>query len=606
MKHASVLFFLALFMSSLWAVTIPPGDISGVWTADQSPYEILGNISVPDGQTLQIQPGITIIFTGHFDLICLGSIRALGTVNDSITFTASTSATGWHGIRYMSPATTNESSTYSHCIFEYGKALEGASIDKYGGAFYIEDFSDIEIRNCHFRHNQAVWGASIQMKNASIIIEDNLFEYNYSEYSGAAIRCFEGSNSYIRNNIIQNNTSGIGGAGLYSYLSAPTLVSNIFRNNHADVHGACVALDQSSPLFINDLFVDNTSAESGGAIQSTSVSNPTFINCTISGNNAEYGGALYCYLESDPTFKNTIIYGNTAAWGSQVYLYNGDSDPDFYYCDLEGGAAAFFGNGAAGAYSGVTVELVDADPAFEGTGDHPYQLTGLSGCLNAGNPDTTQTWLPEFDLAGQNRIYNDVVDIGAYEFQGEPIQLSADFTADVTTGSAPLTVQFTDLTSGVPVLWSWDFNLDGTPDSSEQNPTWTYDSEGTYSVSLTVSDGSDMDTEIKFDYIVAGDVAAPSLPNPECSLAQNTPNPFNPETTIRFSLDAPAHTVLALYNTRGQKITTLIDAKLTSGTHAATWNGRDADDHAVSSGVYVYELQVNDTVIDRKRALLLK
>lgn len=606
MKHVTVLFFLTLLLSSLWAVTIPPGDVSGIWTAAQSPYEILGDITVPNGQTLQIEPGVTVIFTAHYDLTCMGSIRALGTAADSVTFTASSPDVGWHGIRYMSTSATNESSMYNHCIFEYGKALEGASIDKYGGAFYIEDFSGIEIRNCHFRYNQAVWGASIQMKNASIIIEDNRFEYNHSQYSGAAIRCFEGSDSYIRNNLIQHNTSGIGGAGLYSYLSAPTLVSNIFRNNHADVHGACVALDQSSPVFINCLFVDNTSTDSGGAIQSTSVSNPVFINCTIAGNHAEYGGALYCYLESDPSFKNTIIYGNTAAWGSQVYLYNGDSDPNFYYCNLEGGPGAFFGNGAAGAYSGAQVAVIETDPAFMGSGDHPYQLTGLSGCLNAGNPDTTQTWLPEFDLAGEDRIYNDIVDIGAYEFQGDPIQLGADFAADITAGPAPLTVQFTDLSTGIPILWSWDFNLDGTPDSAEQNPSWTYTAEGTYSVSLTVSDGSGMDTEIKFDYIVVGDVSTPELPTAGCTLAQNAPNPFNPSTTISFSLDAPAHAQLTVFNARGQKVTTLVDATLASGLHTTVWNGTDDAGNPVSSGVYFYQMQVDDQLIDRKRALLLK
>ncbi len=82
--------------------------------------------------------------------------------------------------------------------------------------------------------------------------------------------------------------------------------------------------------------------------------------------------------------------------------------------------------------------------------------------------------------------------------------VTADFTADVTGGQAPLTVQFTDLSvavSGDIVSWEWDFNNDGTIDSYDQNPSWTYTDNGSYTVKLTASDGTDTDTEIKTDYI---------------------------------------------------------------------------------------------------------
>jgi hypothetical protein len=115
-----------------------------------------------------------------------------------------------------------------------------------------------------------------------------------------------------------------------------------------------------------------------------------------------------------------------------------------------------------------------------------------------------------------------------------------------------------------------------------------------------------MDTEIKFDYIVVGDVSTPELPTAGCTLAQNAPNPFNPSTTISFSLDAPAHAQLTVFNARGQKVTTLVDATLASGLHTTVWNGTDDAGNPVSSGVYFYQMQVDDQLIDRKRALLLK
>jgi PKD repeat protein len=85
----------------------------------------------------------------------------------------------------------------------------------------------------------------------------------------------------------------------------------------------------------------------------------------------------------------------------------------------------------------------------------------------------------------------------------------ADFSADVTGGYYPLTVHFTDRSRGSPTSWAWDFDNDGTVDSTSQNPSWTYSRSGTYSVALTVSDHGSTDREIITDYVT---VAAPGPP----------------------------------------------------------------------------------------------
>ncbi len=72
----------------------------------------------------------------------------------------------------------------------------------------------------------------------------------------------------------------------------------------------------------------------------------------------------------------------------------------------------------------------------------------------------------------------------------------ADFSTSVTSGYAPLAVQFTDKSTGSPTSWSWNFG-DGTPDSSEVSPAHTYNTQGTYVAKLTVSNanGSSPKTE---------------------------------------------------------------------------------------------------------------
>jgi len=76
-----------------------------------------------------------------------------------------------------------------------------------------------------------------------------------------------------------------------------------------------------------------------------------------------------------------------------------------------------------------------------------------------------------------------------------------NFTADVKSGAAPLTVQFIDLTINDPTSWNWTFE-GGTPASSTlQNPVVTYDTDGIYQVSLTCQNGAGSDAVTKTDYI---------------------------------------------------------------------------------------------------------
>ncbi|MDD1724639.1 MAG: PKD domain-containing protein [Methanospirillum sp.] len=86
----------------------------------------------------------------------------------------------------------------------------------------------------------------------------------------------------------------------------------------------------------------------------------------------------------------------------------------------------------------------------------------------------------------------------------EPAQdLWPDFVATPTEGTVPLTVQFTDTSTGTPTQWSWDFG-DGTSDALS-NPTHTYETAGTYDVALTASDEDDSLTTTKYGYITVGE-----------------------------------------------------------------------------------------------------
>ncbi len=89
------------------------------------------------------------------------------------------------------------------------------------------------------------------------------------------------------------------------------------------------------------------------------------------------------------------------------------------------------------------------------------------------------------------------------------------------------------------------------------------------------------------------------------ALHANVPNPFNPETTIRFDLPQAERVTLEVYDMLGQKVRTLVDQPLSAGAHQVVWNGRNGQGASVASGVYLYRIQTGDQSQIR-RMLLLK
>lgn len=86
----------------------------------------------------------------------------------------------------------------------------------------------------------------------------------------------------------------------------------------------------------------------------------------------------------------------------------------------------------------------------------------------------------------------------------------------------------------------------------------------------------------------------------------NYPNPFNPITTIEFSILNDSKVELTIYNIKEQKIKTLVQNEFAKGSHSVIWNGEDESGKPVSSGVYYYKLNVNGKTKAVKKCLLLK
>ena len=88
------------------------------------------------------------------------------------------------------------------------------------------------------------------------------------------------------------------------------------------------------------------------------------------------------------------------------------------------------------------------------------------------------------------------------------------------------------------------------------------------------------------------------------ALFPNYPNPFNPETRIRYDLPKPVHVRLEVFNILGQKIRTLIDETKPAGAFTAVWEGLTDNGEQVVSGVYIYYLNTEEFKMNRKMLLL--
>ncbi len=94
--------------------------------------------------------------------------------------------------------------------------------------------------------------------------------------------------------------------------------------------------------------------------------------------------------------------------------------------------------------------------------------------------------------------------------------------------------------------------------------------------------------------------------NPFATLRSNYPNPFNPKTTLSFSIESPGVVELAVFDVRGAKIRTLYSGPIGSGEHSFVWDGRDNNNQLSSSGIYLARLLGSGGFdLDQPRKMLL-
>lgn len=225
------------------------GRISGRWAKTQSPFHILGDVFLRDGDQLIIEPGVDVLFWGHYELEIKGEAQfiARGSPEDTIRFRPVFPDIGWGGIHIFNSGADD---VLSFCSISGGKSTS------WGGGIWIADSAPL-IRNCRITTNNASYGGGIYLWKSSPTIRNCIIAGNTAQ-QGAALYAEWFSQPYVVNCTIADNLARTG-AGIYaSYHNHILLKNSILWDNHAE-QGQSIALGMADTLILSYCDVDTLS-----------------------------------------------------------------------------------------------------------------------------------------------------------------------------------------------------------------------------------------------------------------------------------------------------------------------------------------------------------
>lgn len=621
------------------ADTFVGGQVSGVWTTAGSPYYVLADLEIPWGSTLIIEPGVEVKFTSHFKFIVHGSLTAVGTPEDSIRLTHSLpySDETWAGLSFVN---TEGYPEVAFCVLEYGYA-QGATSEPYskGGGINVYN-TYVSIHNCRITNNKADdKGAGIFLQQTNSEVFDNVIVNNIAYGDGGGIYIMNCSDPFIHDNWIEDNRADNGG-GIAYYYSGGIFQYNSVIHNHADAtNGGGIILDHSSPTVSYNKFNTNISVSSNGtgiychhfsspgiaynevwdnnhnAIYCGDNCSPVITNNTIHDND---GYAIRTYLNSHPLGRNNIIWQNDYLF----YIPSGCS-VNMTYSDIQGGYAGtgninqnpIFVNAYAGNFNlmpnspcidtGDPTSPLDPDGTRADMGAHYFDQNAPQGtCTITLTPFGTPIVLPPsggtvwFGVSIMNspdyfNIYDGWYNLQLPDMQIIPMVLRQGLYLPAG-GSLNRTLYLTVGQMSMPGIYTVTAYVGNHPDVIESFDSFTFEK---------LADGDQQGSGGEFTFFdgeVEHTFSLESAEQPKATeLIGNYPNPFNPATTIHFSIVESEKVRLYVFNVNGERVATLINRALVPGNYAETFDGS-----GLSSGLYIYLLEAGNRHFTGKMILM--
>jgi parallel beta-helix repeat protein len=337
---------------------------------------------------------------------------------------------------------------------------------------------------------------------------------------------------------------------------------NILRNcriDRATLSGIYVS--SSRAVIENCMITDNSSASLAAGIDLFATDSVLVSGNIIANNSASSNAGGISIRQGSPTVRNNIIVNNEG-------LYS------VYFSANANGA---FTNNTIANNTATTADIVieSSSPTLQ---NNIVRSRTTAVIVSSGTPVVEYNNMP---FNGTGNIDTDPLFSNPSTGYGDGVSgLEADWRI---TSSSP------SVDAGNPDPIFNDYSLDGAPVyalGSVRNDQGAYGgpTPSLYSSSL------DTDAEI--------------IPVPVTGFHLQ-PNPFNPETTLRFTLATEQPVRIDVFNTRGERIAILFDNRFPAGSHSITWNGRDRNGTLAASGVYIMRMMAGGKAFVQK-AMMLK
>ncbi len=346
MKKAYLLITL-IFSIALCFATDVSGNQSGSWTLANSPYNVIGAVTVPAGANLTIEPGVLINIMGSYQITVTGTMTANGTETDSIRFVKNNPPTLWPGLRFEN---TSQPSSLQHVYIEYATygvrcmnslltvsqcrillCEKGMELYAIGSA----NPTTVTVQNNIIE--SCIQNGILIAQNSNAIVQNNEIRYNGTGAQfRAAIQLSNqsagGSNNptITGNHIHHNLKQGISAWDVASSGAInPTITNNVIEYNYTGIYllqaSGYVADNQ-----INNNYIPGDMNSGAGVMVSGVTSEPYFERNTITGN---YTG-FYITNNAMPVLGD-LSENHMWAQGENIIMDNIDANGILHsvYCD---------------------------------------------------------------------------------------------------------------------------------------------------------------------------------------------------------------------------------------------------------------------------------
>ncbi|WP_426295497.1 right-handed parallel beta-helix repeat-containing protein [Dyadobacter endophyticus] len=329
--------------------------------------------------------------------------------------------------------------TYKPSGFPYNASLTGSR----NNAFYL--INNVSIYG-GFAGNEATLGQRDAGANQTILSGDigvpsnasdntyhtlvSVLNNNTARLDGFIVRDGNSNGAGIEQSILGANVIAFGGGGLVLYSASPVVANCVFTGNAgADGAGIYVFGSSANPLITNCIITGNSAGSAGGGIFNGYDSGATIQNCTIAGNSGVVQGAgMHNYLLAHPIVSNTLIWGNSGP--APAGIYDNSATPNVLFSLVQDGHAGtsilnqdpFFANQPAPA--GADGKWMTADDGLKPLPCSPAINKGVNVFVTAPS-----------DIIRQVRIFDTMVDIGAFELQSYRDGTSLSQDGDVATNN---------------------------------------------------------------------------------------------------------------------------------------------------------------------------